>query len=435
MPGRFFGLREAGTTVGTELIAGSVTFMTMAYIVFVNPGILAAAGIPREAAMVATCIAAGGVTLLMGLFANRPIALAPGMGLNAFLAFTIVGQMKFPWQVAMAVVLVEGALITVLVLTHVREQVMNAIPMGLKRAIAIGIGFFIAFLGLQSAGLVVHSPDTLVTFGHLTRPVMVSLTGLVLTAVLMLRRQKGAILIGILATTLLALALGLTRAPDRLLALPELAHFVTFGAALRPEALLAAVKPALWATLFAFLMTDFFDTMGSVVAIAGEGKFLDPQGRIPHLNRILLVDSLGALFGGVCGCSSVTTYIESASGVGEGGRTGLTSVFTALWFFLAVFLWPLVAVIPAAATAPALILVGLLLMGEIGHIDWHDFGEAFPAFLTIMTIPLTGSISRGIGFGVIASVLIRLFGGRRREIQPVMWLLALVFALDFWITR
>ncbi|HNX97155.1 MAG TPA: NCS2 family permease, partial [Candidatus Aminicenantes bacterium] len=190
-----------------------------------------------------------------------------------------------------------------------------------------------------------------------------------------------------------------------------------------------------WATLFAFLMTDFFDTMGSVVAIAGEGKFLDKEGRIPHLNRILLVDSLGALFGGVCGCSSVTTYIESASGVGEGGRTGLTSVFTALWFFLAVFLWPLVAVIPAAATAPALILVGLLLMGEIGHIDWHDFGEAFPAFLTIMTIPLTGSISRGIGFGVIASVLIRLFGGRRREIQPVMWLLALVFALDFWITR
>jgi len=435
MLSRFFGLREARTTVGTELIAGSVTFMTMAYIVFVNPGILAAAGIPREAAMVATCVAAGGVTLLMGLFANRPIALAPGMGLNAFLAFTIVGHMKLPWPTAMAVVVMEGALITVLVLTRVREQVMNGIPMGLKRAIAIGIGFFIAFLGLQSAGLVVRSPDTLVTFGHLTRPVMVSLAGLVLTAVLMFRRQKGAILIGIMATTLLALVLGLTRAPGRILAPPELAHFATFGAALRPEALLAAIKPALWATLFAFLMTDFFDTMGSVVAIAGEGKFLDKEGRIPHLNRILLVDSLGALFGGVCGCSSVTTYIESASGVGEGGRTGLTSVFTALWFFLAVFLWPLVAVIPAAATAPALILVGLLLMGEIGHIDWHDIGEAFPAFLTIMTIPLTGSISRGIGFGVIASVLVRLFGGRRREIQPVMWLLALVFALDFWITR
>lgn len=428
---KIFRLSAARTTAGTEAIAGTVTFMTMAYIIFVNPGVLAAAGIPKDAAMVATCIGAGLATLLMGLTANYPFALAPGMGLNAFLAYSIVLGMKLPWQVAMGVVFVEGLLITVLVLTNLRERVMHAIPLNLKRAIGIGIGIFIAFIGMQYAGIVVRNDATLVSFGKMTAPVLVSLAGLAFTAFLMVRHVRGAILIGILSTTALAVIFGLSRMPQTIAALPTLSQFATIGAALTPRFLSQVFSLGLATTVFAFMMTDFFDTMGSVVAVGGEAGFLDRDGHMPRLKQVLLVDSLAAAMGGALGCSSVTTYIESAAGVGAGGRTGLASVVTALFFFLAIFFWPLVGVIPAIATAPALIIVGLLLMNVIRDIDWHDLSEAFPAFLTILTIPLTYSISRGIGMGIISHVLLKMLSGKFREIRPILWLLAVLFVIDF----
>lgn len=428
---RFFGLRAAGTTVTTECLAGVTTFMTMAYIIFVNPQILAAGGVPRDAAMVATCIGAGLATLLMGLLANYPLALAPGMGLNAFLAFGVVLGLKQPWPVAMGLVFVEGLVITVLVLTRTREAVMNAIPLPLKHAIGVGIGLLIAFIGLQQAGLVVKSDATLVTYGPFTPAALVAVAGLLFTAWLLARRVRGAILVGMVAAALLAMAVGVARLPDRLLALPAPAQFATLGAALAPDTLAQVFRLGLATTLFAFLMTDFFDTMGSVVAVGAQGGFLDKQGRLPRLNRVLLADSLGAVLGGACGCSSVTTYIESATGVGAGGRTGLTAVVVAGLFLLAVFFWPLAGVVPACATAPALVIVGLLLIGGIRDIDWRDWPEALPAFLTVLTIPLTYSISRGIGAGLISYTLLQLACGRGKRLSPLLVGLSALFALDF----
>ncbi len=426
-----FQLEKKRTTVGTELVAGAVTFMTMAYIVFVNPQILSEAGIPRDAAVVTTCLAAGLATLLMGLFTNYPFALAPGMGLNAFLAFSVVMGLKIPWQVAMGMVFLEGLIILVLVLTNFREMVMNAIPLSLKRAIGVGIGLFIAFIGLKSSGMVVKSAATLVTFGSFTKPVVIAAAGLAITAVLMSLRVKGAILIGILSATAMSLAAGLTSIPGSIVALPQLSQFATIGAAFDPVYFSRIFSLGMVTLIFTFILTDFFDTLGVVVAVGGEGRFLDREGRIPGIKGILAVDSIAAMIGGALGCSSVTTYVESAAGVGEGGRTGLTSVVTACLFFLAVFFWPLISIVPAIATAPALIVVGFLMMMIVKDIEWTDFTEAFPAFLTILTIPLTYSISKGIGYGFISHVLLKTASGRIREIHPIMFFIALLFALDF----
>ena len=428
---KFFHIQEMRTTIATEVIAGVVTFMTMAYIIFVNPQIISAAGIPKDAAIIATCLAAGLATLLMGLFTNYPFALAPGMGLNAFLAFSVVGGLKIPWQVAMGIVFLEGLIILILVLSNFREMVMNAIPVSMKRAIGVGIGLFIAFIGLQSSGMVVKSPATLVTFGSFTKPVVVTAVGLIITIILMARRIKGAILIGILSTTAVALFCGLTRMPENIVAVPQASHFVTIGAAFDPAYFMQVFKLGMITIIFTFLLTDFFDTLGTVVAVGGEAGFLDSEGKIPRIKGVLVVDSLAAMIGGAMGCSSVTTYVESAAGVGEGGRTGLTSVVTALLFFLAVFFWPLIGIVPAAATAPALIVVGFLMMLVAKDIEWSDFTEAFPAFLTILTIPLTYSISKGIGYGFISYVLLKVSSGRIRDVHPVMFLIALLFALDF----
>lgn len=433
MLNRFFRFRDAGTTAGTEVIAGAVTFMTMAYIICVNPLILSEAGIPRDAVTIATCLAAGAATLLMGLATNYPFALAPGMGLNAFLAFGVVLGMQLPWQAAMGIVCVEGAIILVLVLTNVREWVMNAIPLNLKRAIGVGIGLFIAFIGLKSSGMVVANPATLVAFGGITVPVLVSAAGLLLTAFLMARRIRGSLLIGILATTAVAVLAGIARLPESIISLPGAAQFATIGAAFDPRWFSLIFTPGMLAVIFTFLLTDFFDTMGTVVAVGGGAGFLDAQGRLPRLKSVLLVDSIAASIGGAFGCSSVTTYIESAAGVSEGGRTGLTAVVVSLLFFLSVFFWPLVGMIPAAATAPALIIVGFLMMTIVRDIEWSNFTEAFPAFLTILTIPLTYNITKGIGYGFIAYVGINLLSGRAREIHPLMYLIAALFGLDFWL--
>ena len=427
-----FKLQENRTTVGREVVAGVVTFMAMAYIIFVNPGILAAAMgeelVPALA--VATCIGAGVLTILMGLFSNYPFALAPGMGLNAFLVFGVVIGMKVPWQIAMGIVFIEGAIISLLVLTGVREGVMNAIPLDLKRAIGVGIGLLIALIGLQNAKLVVADPATMIAFGKLGPEALVAVFGLTATAFLMLKRVKGSFLIGILLATAAAVATGLARLPASLVAGVDAGHFRTFFAL----DIAGALRFGLLGTVFAFLITDFFDTMGTVVAVSEQAGFLDRDGKLPRLKSVLLVDSLAALCGGLFGCSSVTTYVESAAGVGEGGRSGLTAVVTGILFLLAIFFTPLVAIVPACATAPALILVGFMLIAGVRAIHWDDAAMALPAFLIIILIPFSFSISKGIGCGFIAYVLLKLLTGKIREVHPLLALVAVLFAVDFYIS-
>jgi AGZA family xanthine/uracil permease-like MFS transporter len=430
---KFFKLKEHKTTVSREIIAGWVTFMTMAYIIFLNPGILSEA-MGKElipALAVATCLAAGLTTIAMGLFTNYPLALASGMGLNAFLTFAVVIGLKVPWQTAMGIVFVEGVLVTILVLTNIREWVMDAIPMDLKRAIGVGIGLFIALIGLEGAKLVVANPATLVTFGKLGPESLIALFGLIVMAFLMARKVKGAILIGILAATAVAIVTGLAKLPREWISALKPEHFATFF----QLDIGSVFSLGLAATIFAFMITDFFDTMGTVVAVGEEAGYVTKDGKVPRLKRVLLVDSLAAVTGGLFGCSSVTTYIESAAGVGEGGRTGLTSVVTGILFLLAIFFAPVVGVVPAYATAPALIIVGFLMMTIVKGINWDDFSTAVPVFLTIIMIPFTYSISKGIGYGFISYVLIKLGTGKFKEVHPLMYIAAAIFILDFVLTK
>ncbi len=422
---RLFKLKANNTDVKTEVIAGVTTFMTMAYIIFVNPTILEAAGLPKVPTVAATALAAAIPTLLMGLLANYPFALASGMGLNAALAYTVVVGMGLPWQTAMGIIFVEGFIIAVLVVTRVRQSVMHAIPMSLKRAIGVGIGLLIAYLGLQSAGWIVGNQVTLTSFGSFhDKKALVAAVGLVLTAVLMAWGVRGAILIGILGTSVLALATGQGSIPQQWIGMPDFSTFAQLD-------ILGALRLSLLATIFAFLITDFFDTMGTVIAIGGEAGFTDEKGRLPRLGRVLMVDSFAAMWGGICSASSATTYIESAAGVSVGGRTGLTSVVTGILFLSAVFIAPAISIVPAVATAPALIIVGLLLMILAREIPFDQIEESLPAFLIMIGIPLSLSISRGIGYGFIAYVLIKLLRGKAREVHPLMLAVSVLFALSF----
>lgn len=430
---RIFKLQENKTTIGREVMAGCVTFMTMAYIIFVNPSILGEAmGKGMVPALIfATCLAAGVTTICMGLFTNYPLALASGMGLNALLAYGVVLGMGVPWQTAMGVVVIEGLIITILVLTNFREWVMDAIPLDLKRAIGVGIGLFIALIGLKDANLVVADPVTLITFGKLTAQSLIALAGIFVIAVLMGKQVKGSILIGISFSTILAVLAGLVELPKGSWVTgirPE--YFQTFFAL----DLNGALSLGLAATIFAFLITDFFDTMGTVFAIGEEAGFVGKDGKLPRLKKVLLVDSLAAVVGGLFGCSSVTTYVESASGVGEGGRTGLTSVVTGLLFLLAIFFTPLVGIVPTYAVAPALIIVGFLMLTAVKNMHWDDFSTAFPAFLTMVMIPFTYNISKGIGYGFISYVLIKVVSGKHKEVHPLMYLVSIAFVLDFFLT-
>jgi AGZA family xanthine/uracil permease-like MFS transporter len=425
----FFKLRDHKTTASREITAGIVTFMAMAYIIFVNPGILSGA-MGKElvpAITVATCLAAGIMTICMGLFTNYPLALASGMGLNAVVTYTVVLGMKQPWQVAMGMIVIEGIVVTVLVLTNIREWVMDAIPLDLKRAIGVGIGLFIALIGLKNANIVVANPVTLVAFGKIGASNLIALFGLMLTGVLMAKRVKGSILIGIIVSTLLALITGQVKMPSALVTGLKPEYFKTFFA----FDLKGALSLGLVMTTFAIMITDFFDTMGTVVAVGEEAGYVGKDGKLPRIKSVLLVDSLAAICGGLFGCSSVTTYVESAAGVGEGGRTGLTSVITGLLFLLAMFFTPLVGMVPGYATAPALIIVGYLMLMGVKLIKWDDFTTAFPAFLTLIMIPFTYSISNGIGYGFISYVVIKLFTGKAREIHPLMYIVAILFGVYF----
>jgi adenine/guanine/hypoxanthine permease len=426
---RLFGLTERGTTVRREVLAGAVTFLTMAYIIAVNPLILQNAGLPVPATVAMTCIAAAVPTLLMGLWANWPLALAPGMGLNALLTFNLVLGHKVSWQVGMAVVFIEGVVIALLVLAGVREKVLRGIPDSLKAGIAVGIGLFIALIGMQQAGWIVKSDATMITAGTFKDPkTLVATAGLLVTAALMLRNIPGALLLGILATTAfagIATALGtpLLKAPTAVLAAPDLSTFGKLDIA-------GALTLELLAVAFAFLISDFFDTMGTVVAVGKQAGLAGKNGELPRLNRVLLVDSLAAAWGGLCSASSVTSYIESASGVAQGGRTGLTAVVAGLLFLFALFFAPLIATLPQTVTAPTLIVVGFLMLSQIREIDFNRPEEAFAAFLTLVSIPLTFSIARGIALGFLAYVLLSLLRGRAREISPLLWMVALFFAVS-----
>ena len=442
----FFRFSERGTNLRTEVIAGLTTFMTMAYIIFVNPSILGTegTGLSIPGVFFATCIAAAAASIAMGVFANFPIALASGLGLNAIVAFTLILGQQLPWQTAMAAVIVEGMLVTILVLTNLREMVLNAIPLSLKFAIAVGIGLFIAFVGLKNAGIVVADPVTYLRLGDFTQgPVLLAAFGLVLTLALVARGFRGGIIVGIILTALVGMIFGVIPFPSSVASVSFDTSTIGGGVLALPEVL----QLSLVATIFALFMTDFFDTMGTVIAVGQEAKLLDEEGRPVNAKRVLLVDSLAAMGGGALGASSVTSYIESGSGVAEGGRTGLTSVVVGILFLLALPFSPLITVIggsvpipgPAEGqdllvspvTAPALVVVGFLMMTTVRFIPWEDADEAIPAFLTILTLPLTFNISYGIGFGFISYVLIKLARGRPGEVHPLLYGVALLFALVF----
>ncbi|MDB5433515.1 MAG: guanine permease [Caulobacter sp.] len=429
---RTFRLSEHGTSVRTEVLAGATTFLTMAYIVVVNPSILGLTGMPVAAVAAATCVAAGVGSILMGLFANYPIALAPGMGLNAYFTFTVVKGMGVPWQTALACVFISGVAFLLLTFAGVRQVIIAAIPRPLLAAVAAGIGLFIAFIGLKEAGIIVADPNTTVTLGKLTTPATaLAILGLVVIAALQAWRVKGAILIGILIATGGGVLLGLVKWAPQSASVAEMtatAFKLNFPSVLH---LGGGGWVAILEILFVFLFVDLFDNVGTLVGVTKKAGLVAADGTIPRLNRILVVDSVATMVGALAGTSTTTSYIESAAGVAAGGRTGLTAVVTGLLFLAALFLTPLVQMIPAAATAPALILVGAMMMGPLTEIVWDDPMEAIPAFLTLAAIPLTFSIANGLSIGVTAYAALKLLRGRARPGDWMLYVLAALFVARF----
>ena len=449
---RFFRISERGSSIRTEIVAGLTTWLTMAYILFVNPAILGFAavpdlqplGLPFGAVLTVTALVAGVMTIAMGLWANYPFAIAAGLGLNAFVAFTLVAGLGLSFPEAMGVIVVEGLVITALVLTGFREAVVHAIPTDLKRAIAIGIGLFLTMIGLVNAGVVIPGAGTVVTLtDNLTSLRMLTFAiGLTLCSILVVRKVRGGLLIGIIATTVIASIInaiwgdnaiwsavgpGVAQLPDEVVAAPDFSllgefsfgFFSTLGIATGVAAVLT------------IMLSDFFDTMGTAVALGSEAKQLDRHGKLPAMNRVLLVDSVAAAAGGAASASSNTTFIESAAGISEGGRTGLASVVTGALFLLCVFFSPLAGVIPPEATAPVLIVVGYLMMRGIGEIEWRDPAVGIPALLTIAIMPFTFSITNGVGAGFVTYTTIRILQGKAREVHPLMYVVTAVFVWYF----
>ena len=422
---RVFHLTENETTVRRELLAGLTTFMTMAYVVVVNPRILAEGGMPVEGVLFATCISAALATLVMGLWANYPIALAPGMSLNAYFTYSIVIGRGVPWQTALGVVFLSGLLFLLLTLTKVREHIVNGIPDCLKHGTAAGIGLFIAFVGLRNAKIIVANPATFVAFGKTSDPeVLLAAAGVILIAILMIRRVGSAILLGIVAIALAGIPLGLAHLPAQLFSWPHPA-----GTFLKLD-LRSAARLGLGELIFVFFFVDLFDNVGTLVGVCEQGGFLR-DGKLPRASRALLADAFGTIVGALTGTSTVTSYIESAAGVAAGARTGLGNLVIAGLFVVAMFCAPLVAAIPTYATAPALILVGALMCGSIAKVRWDDFSEAFPAFLTLVATPLTFSIATGLSLGVLSFTCLKIGAGKYRDISPLIWVLSGIFLLRF----
>lgn len=422
---RFFRIRARGSTPAREAAAGSATFLTMAYIIFVNPGVLAAAGMDSGAVITATILASALGTLLAGLWANVPFAMAPGMGLNAFFAYSLVIGQGVTWQTALGVVFVSGIVFLLLTLLGIRRHIIAAIPGEFRLAIAAGIGLFISFIGLQNLGLIQASEATLVTLGPLGRPVLLGLVGLLVITVLEIRGVPGGILCGILATTVLAALLGEVAPPQNLVARPPSLEPVLFRMDLG-----SAVKWGMWGAIFSFMFVDLFDSVGTIVACSYEAGRVADDGSIADIDRILEADAVATVAGAILGTSTTTTYIESGAGIAQGGRTGLASVVTALLFLLALFFTPVIGMVPGFATAPALIVVGITMFRNVSRIGWDRFESAVPAFLAIILMPLTYSISMGLAFGFTAHVLASAAAGRTREVHPLMWGIAAFSVLD-----
>lgn len=447
---KLFRLKENNTNVKTEVIGGITTFMTMAYILAVNPQILSASGMDSQAIFMATALASFIGTMVMALMANYPFALAPGLGLNAYFAYTVVLQMGYSWQLALLAVFVEGLIFIVLSLTNIREAIFNAIPLTLKKGVSVGIGLFVAFIGLQNAKLVVNNDTTLVgvvdfraNFNTVGIGALLAVIGLFIIIILSIKKVKGAILIGIVATWILGIVCELTGiytvdAENGFYSLiPVWSSFdltalgKTFGQCFTPEAVANIKIVDFIIIIFSFLFVDMFDTLGTVIGVANKAKMLDKDGRLPRIREVLFADAVATSAGAVLGTSTTTTFVESSAGVSEGARTGLASVVTGLLFLVSIFLSPVFCAIPGFATAPALIYVGFLMISSVVEIDMDDLTEAIPAYLCLIGMPLFYSISEGIALGVISYVLINLVCGKTKKITPLMYILAILFVLKY----
>ena len=426
-----FRIRENGSTFTTEVLAGLTTFLTMSYIIIVNPDILSATGMDKNALVIITCLASALGTFLMAVLANYPIALAPGMGLNAFFAFGVVLNMKIngqpvTWQMALAAVFIEGAIFAALTLTNIREAIMNSIPKSLKIGISAGIGLFIAFIGLQSAGIVVNNDSTLVELGHFKNniPMMLAMLGLFIMSVLTALKVRAALLIGIVVSTAISIAMGLSPMPEKLFAMPEMSSVTPLIGKLDFSMIKA---PEFWIVVFTFFFVDFFDTLGTLVGVCSRSGLLDENGNLPRAKGALMADAVATMAGAVMGTSTVTSYVESSSGVAQGGRTGLTAITTALLFVAAIFFTPLVTIVPGYATAPALILVGLYMMMSLRDINYDDWTELIPSLIGFFMMPFAYSIAVGIEFAIVLYVAMKILTGKFKDISFLMVALSVLF--------
>ena len=427
---RYFHIREKGSSVRTEILAGLTTFIALAYIIFVNPNILAEAGIPKEAAIASTIWIAALATMVMGVVANYPVALAPGMGLNAFFAYYVCGTLGLHWTVALGAVFFSGVLFLILTVSHIRQAIIHAVPQNLRVAIGVGIGLFIAFIGLKGTGLIVPDKATFIGLGHVTDPTtLLSLFGLVLTGALMARNVQGSILIGIVVTTLLSMVLGYSPVPHGFsdIVSTSLPHM---GATFGQLDIVGAWNYGIVSIIFTFTVVELFDNMGTLIGLTSKAKLVKPNGEIENLDRALTTDAVGTIFSSIFGTSTVTSYIESAAGIAAGGKTGLTAVTVSLCFFVMLLFAPLVGLVPGFATAPPLILVGALMMADVGKINFQDFSDGLPAFLTIIMMPLTGSIANGFALGFVSYVFMKTAVGKYKEVSWIMWLVSIAFIIN-----
>ena len=441
---KMFKLKENNTNVRTEVVGGLTTFMTMAYILAVNPAILSASGMDATAILMATALAAFVGTVCMALLANYPFALAPGLGLNAYFAYTVCGAMGYSWQFALFAVFVEGLVFVVLSVTNVREAIFNAIPLTLKKGVSVGIGLFVAFIGLQNGSVVVNSDATLVTivnfredFTNVGICALLALIGVIIISILYVKKVKGSILIGIVATWILGIICELTGLYTGGSCLPHWSTFnlsaigLTFGQCFSAEAFANFKILDFIIIMFAFLFVDIFDTLGTLIGCADKANMLDRNGKLPRIKQALLADSIATSVGAILGTSTTTTFVESSAGVSEGARTGLASIVTGLLFLLSIFLSPLFIAIPSFATAPALIFVGFLMITAIKGVDFSDLTEAIPAYLALIAMPILYSISEGIAVGVVSYVLINACTGKAKKVSPLMYVLAVLFVLKY----
>lgn len=429
---RLFKIEQKGSSVSTELLAGLTTFVAMAYIIFVNPSILEASGIPREAAVAATLWSAALCSIAMGLFSNLPIGVAPGMGINAFFAFYVCGTMGLSWQTALGAVFVSGVVFLILTITKLRILIIKAVPDSIKAAVVVGIGMFLAIIGFSSAGIVVKSDATMVTLGHIgDGKVFLSIIGMILISILLAYRVKGALIYGILAITVLGMIFGLTPAPK---SVGDVFSFdiPSFADTFMQMDVMGAINYGLITVIFTFTVVELFDNLCTLIGVTKDAGLMDKEGNVEGMEKALLTDSVGTMASAVLGTCTVTSYVESTTGIKEGGRTGLTAVVVGLFFFLAFVFAPLAGLIPAFATAPAIIIVGSMMMRNVKDINFSDITESIPAFLTIAMMPLSYSIGNGFGFGFISYCLIKTFTGHVKEISPVMWLISIMFVVSFY---